>query len=106
MGLRLATLVVLLAAGCENNAQQDAASHVAPEPSVTAVTDPMPQDIPEPITVEEVAAMDLAEAEKVYRHLSYALQQGYGDEATKKRLWDEWKMIRTRVREIRTAGGT
>ena len=70
------------------------------------MTAPRQQDIPEPITAEEVAAMDLAEAEEMYRHLSYALQQGYGDEATKKRLWDEWKMIRNRVREIRTGGGT
>lgn len=62
---------------------------------------PMSQDIPEPITPEEVDVMTLADAQEAYRHLSQALQQARVDEDTKKRLWDEWKLVRNRFRELK-----
>ena len=66
---------------------------------------PMSQDIPEPITPEEVDVMNLADAQEAYRHLSQALQQARVDEDTKKRLWDDWKLVRTRVRELKKSDG-
>lgn len=67
---------------------------------------PMSQDIPEPISPEEVAVMDLAEAQEAYRHLSQAIQQARADETTKKRLWDDWRLVRERIRELKPPEGT
>lgn len=106
MRLRLATIVVSLATGCGNDTHDDAAAPLGHDHSVTSETAPIPRDIPEPITAEEVAAMDLAEAQEVYARLSVALQQARVEDETRKRLWDEWRMVRDRVRDIKTGDGT
>ena len=65
----------------------------------------MSQDVPEPITPEEVDVMNLADAQEAYRHLSQALQQARVDEETKKRLWADWKLVRNRVRTLKKSEG-
>ena len=65
----------------------------------------MSQDVPEPITPEEVDVMNLADAQEAYRHLSQALQQARVDEETKKRLWADWKLVRNRVRLLKKSEG-
>ena len=66
----------------------------------------MAHDTPAPITAEEAAAMDLAEAQEMYARLAVALQLTRDDDETRKRLWDEWRMVRDRVRDIKTGDGT
>jgi hypothetical protein len=69
-------------------------AHDVPDP-ITA------HDVPDPITAHDVAEMNLAEAQDAYRQLSQALQQARVDKETKKRLWDEWRQVRNRVRELK-----
>ncbi len=66
---------------------------------------PMSQDIPEPLSAEEVALMDLPEANEALAHLSQAIQQARVDAETKKRLWDDWRLVRDRKRELRKNAG-
>ena len=62
---------------------------------------PASQDIPEPLTQEQIDAMELAEAQETYYHLSRALQQARVDEETKERLWADWRLVRDRVRDLK-----
>jgi len=66
---------------------------------------PMSQDIPEPITVEEVALMDLAEANEARGRIAQAIQQARVDEETEKRLRLEFRLVLNRVRELKAASG-
>jgi hypothetical protein len=65
----------------------------------------MSQDIPEPLTPEEIDMMNLGEAQEHYRHLSQAIQQARVDEETKKRLWTDWRLLRNRVRDLTKSSG-
>ena len=65
---------------------------------------PMSQDIPEPITAEEVARMDLAEANEARGRIAQAIQQARLDDETKQRLRAEFRLVLSRVREIKAAG--
>jgi len=66
---------------------------------------PMSQDIPEPITAEEVAVMDLAEAREAQGRIAQARQQARIDEKTEDRLKAEFTLVKLRIRELRAAGG-
>jgi hypothetical protein len=64
---------------------------------------PASQDIPEPLTQEQVDAMDLADAQEMYAKLSQAIQRARTDEETKERLWRDWRMVKARVRDLKRA---
>jgi hypothetical protein len=66
---------------------------------------PMSQDIPEPITAEEVALMDLAEANEARGRIAQAIQQARVDEETEKRLRLEFRLVLNRVRELKASQG-
>jgi hypothetical protein len=67
---------------------------------------PASQDIPQPLTPEQIAAMDLAEAQETYARLSRALQQARVDDETKQRLWRDWRTVRERVRDLKSGQDT
>ncbi len=62
---------------------------------------PLSRDIPEPLTPEQIAAMGLAEAQEAYGHFSQAIQQARLDAGQRQRLWQDWKLLRERVRELK-----
>ncbi len=62
---------------------------------------PPSKDIPEDLSEEQVAAMGLAEAQEAYGHFSQAIQQARLDAVTRQRLWQDWKLLRERVRELK-----
>jgi hypothetical protein len=62
---------------------------------------PLSKDIPEPLSPEQIAAMGLAEAQEAYGHFSQAIQQARLDPADRQRLWQDWKLLRERVRELK-----
>ena len=69
-------------------------------------TFPRPLGIPEPLTAERLAGMNLGEAREAFMHFSWAIQQEVGDEDTRRRLLNDWRMIRDHVRKLRKRGGT
>jgi len=68
-------------------------------------TFPRPLGIPEPLTAERLAGMNLGEAREAFMHFSWAIQQEVGDEDTKKRLWDDWRLVKARFRELKKSDG-
>jgi hypothetical protein len=62
---------------------------------------PPSKDIPESLTPEQIAAMGLAEAQEHYGHFSQAIQQARLDPAERQRLWQDWKLLRERVRVLK-----
>ena len=64
---------------------------------------PMSQDIPEPITAEEVAVMDLAESREAQGRIAQAIQQARLDEETKDRLKAEFTLVKIHIRELKAA---
>jgi hypothetical protein len=64
---------------------------------------PASQDIPEPLTQEQVDAMDLPDAQEMYAKLSQAIQRARTDDETKERLWRDWRMVKARVRDLKKA---
>jgi hypothetical protein len=62
---------------------------------------PPSQDIPEPLTEQQVEAMDLGEAQEAWARISRALEQARVDSETKQRLWRDWRLVRERVRKLK-----
>ncbi|MHC4964470.1 MAG: hypothetical protein ACYTGE_06140 [Planctomycetota bacterium] len=63
---------------------------------------PASKDIPAPLTQEQIDAMSLPEAQETYARISRALQQARVDDETKERLWRDWRLIRDRVRNLKS----
>ncbi len=62
---------------------------------------PPSQDIPDPITPEQIAAMTLPEAQEAWSRVAHALRRSVADADTRKRLREEFRLIRDRIRELR-----
>jgi hypothetical protein len=62
---------------------------------------PSSQIIPEPLSEAQISAMTLAEVDEAVGQVATALQRGHPDEATKKRLKDEFKLLYDRKRSGR-----
>ena len=65
----------------------------------------MSQDIPEPISPQEVDVMNLADAQEAYRPLSQPLQQARADWGTQTRLGADLTPVRARVPPHTTSAG-
>ena len=59
---------------------------------------PSSQIIPEPLSEAQINAMSMAEVDEAVGQVATALQRGHPDEATKKRLKDEFKLLYDRKR--------
>ena len=64
-------------------------------------TMPGSRDVPEPFTPEQIAAMDLAEAQEAWSQVATALQRAVLDEETRARLLNDFRAIKLRVRELK-----
>ncbi|MHC4220348.1 MAG: PilN domain-containing protein, partial [Planctomycetota bacterium] len=58
---------------------------------------PPSKAVPEPLTQEQVDAMNLTEAQETFAQISAALKRAQVDDDTKERLWRDWRMVRDRV---------
>jgi len=63
---------------------------------------PASKDVPAPVTQEQIDAMSLPVAQETYARISRALQQARVDDETKERLWRDWRLIRDRVRGLKS----
>ncbi len=62
---------------------------------------PPSQDIPDPVTPEQIAAMTLPEAQEAWSRVAHALRRSVADADTRKRLREEFRLVRDRIRELR-----
>ncbi len=62
---------------------------------------PPSKDIPEDLTEEQIAAMDLAEALEHYGHVSQAIQHGRIDTSIEQRLRQDFRLLKERVRQLK-----
>jgi hypothetical protein len=63
---------------------------------------PASQDVPLPLTQQQIDAMSLPEALEMWARLSRALQQARLDDETEERLRRDWRLTRGRVRELKS----
>jgi hypothetical protein len=63
---------------------------------------PASKDVPPPLTQGQIDAMSLPEAQEAYARISRALQQARVDGETKERLWRDWRLVRDRVRALKS----
>ena len=62
---------------------------------------PPSHDIPEPMSLQQIDAMTLAEAREAWTRVAAARQRARLDEALRKRLKKEFKMLKDKVTELR-----
>lgn len=62
---------------------------------------PPSQDIPDPLTPEQIQAMDLAEAQETWAEIAHSLRRGVLEPETRERLRSEFRLIRDRIRDLK-----
>ena len=61
---------------------------------------PPSQNIPEPLTPQQIDVMALPEAQEARSRVAYALARGRLDQDTRPRLQEEFRVLQARIREL------